>query len=88
VPRYENTRAECNAESREFGPAEDVLERESRLTSGDQLVEFLRGAGRLDEQPGLVFGEDASGGSESRHDRGGFHHPIMAGVAPDVEVTP
>jgi hypothetical protein len=52
----------------EPGPADHLLERLTGRATADQRVEFGRRTRRLEQQRGLVVGEDAAGGSQPGDD--------------------
>jgi len=71
--RHEDARIDSDAQPAELGPAEDLLQRQARRPLLHHGVELIRGSGPGDEQPGLVFGEDAARGPEPGHDQGLIH---------------
>jgi hypothetical protein len=68
--RDEHTGIHGDPQPAEFGPAEQVLQWEACDAPLDQILEFGRILRCFRDQVGLVFGEDASGGSESGDDLG------------------
>src|SRR5580692_9035808 len=76
--RHEDPGIHGDAQPAELGPAEDLLERQAGGPPLHHRVEFLRAAGRGDEQRGFVLGEDAARGPEPGDD-GSFSHAVRDG---------
>jgi hypothetical protein len=68
APRHEHPRVYEDPQPAELRPADHYLERQAAGPPFDEQVELGWAARGGREQPGLVFGEDAPGGAQPRHD--------------------
>ena len=65
---HEHPGADGDARPAELHPAQQVLQRLARDAPVDQGGEVGGGGGGVDEQPGLLLGEDAAGRTQGGHD--------------------
>jgi hypothetical protein len=72
-PRHEHPGRDGDPQAAEFGPAEDLLQRQPGRALADHGVEFGRRPGGGHQQPGLILGEHAARGAEPGDDDGIRH---------------
>jgi len=70
APRNKDAGANCDAQTAELGPADNVLKRQPRRAPLHHVVELISRRRRRDEQIGLILGEDATRRPEPGDNRG------------------
>jgi hypothetical protein len=69
--RYEYPLVDANSQAAEFGPSDDVFERQTSRPAIHHGIEFVCRSRLCDKQARFFLGENAAGSSKPRNDVGG-----------------